>query len=352
VDLEWSDMYLKESQDGPTEGSAFLMETRPEGDHYDYDVSSIGIAPYVQTDFVLSDRLTAGAGLRVDYLRYDYNNRMLTGSTRDDGTECGFGDCLYSRPADRSDSFTNIAPKLSLTFSLDATSNVFASLSRGFRAPQASELYRLQDGQQVADLDSERIDAFEIGLRTSLESLSTDVALFAMKKSNSVFRDAEGFNVTGARSKHHGIEIAVDWQMATDWLIAIDATYARHTYDFDVVASRGETFVSGRDVDTAPRWLGSVELQYTASNAVDFALQLATTGEYFLDAENQFRYPGHSVANFRASIQVSPLLGLILRLNNVADRDIADRADYAFGDYRYFPGRGREFFAEIRYTPQ
>lgn len=352
VDLEWSDMYLKESQDGPTEGSAFLMETRPEGDHYDYDVSSIGIAPYVQTDFVLSDRLTAGAGLRVDYLRYDYNNRMLTGSTRDDGTECGFGGCLYSRPADRSDSFTNIAPKLSLTFSLDATSNVFASLSRGFRAPQASELYRLQDGQQVADLDSERIDAFEIGLRTSLESLSTDVALFAMKKSNSVFRDAEGFNVTGARSKHHGIEIAVDWQMATDWLIAIDATYARHTYDFDVVASRGETFVSGRDVDTAPRWLGSVELQYTASNAVDFALQLATTGEYFLDAENQFRYPGHSVANFRASIQVSPLLGLILRLNNVADRDIADRADYAFGDYRYFPGRGREFFAEIRYTPQ
>ncbi|MDH3585682.1 MAG: hypothetical protein OEQ30_01200 [Gammaproteobacteria bacterium] len=33
-----------------------------------------------------------------------------------------------------------------------------------------------------------------------------------------------------------------------------------------------------------------------------------------------------------------------------ADRDVADRADYAFGNYRYFPGRGRELFVEFRYV--
>ena len=38
-----------------------------------------------------------------------------------------------------------------------------------------------------------------------------------------------------------------------------------------------------------------------------------------------------------------------MRLNNLTDRSIADRADFAFGNYRYFPGRGREFFAEIQY---
>jgi hypothetical protein len=41
----------------------------------------------------------------------------------------------------------------------------------------------------------------------------------------------------------------------------------------------------------------------------------------------------------------------ILRLDNVTDRMIADRANHAFGNYRYFPGRGRELFVEIRYTP-
>jgi outer membrane receptor protein involved in Fe transport len=120
MDVEWSDIFLRQSQDGPTPGSPFLMETRPEGKHYDYDVTAMSIAAYVQSDWAIDDRLTLGAGLRVDHLAYDYDNRMLTGNTRDDGTPCGFGGCLYSRPADRSDSFTNLAPKISLNHQFSA----------------------------------------------------------------------------------------------------------------------------------------------------------------------------------------------------------------------------------------
>jgi outer membrane receptor protein involved in Fe transport len=351
MDVEWSDMFLKQSQDGPTTGSAFLVETRPEGDHYDYDVSSLNVAPYVQSEFAINDKLTASFGLRLDYLRYDYNNRMLAGNTRDDGSVCGFGGCLYSRPADRRDSFTNLAPKLSVIYQVSKNSSAFGSLARGFRAPQSTELYRLQSGQQIAALDSEQLDALEIGIRRIQENLSLDVALFAMQKRDSIFRDAEGFNVAGARSKHRGIEMGLDWQISRDWFVSIDTSYARHTYDFDVVALRGETFVSGRDVDTAPRWLGNIDLRYAASEAVSVNAQWSTIGEYFVDAENQFEYPGHSIANLSANIRVAAHLNLLLRLNNITDRDIADRADYAFGNFRYFPGRGREFFAEIRYTP-
>ena len=172
-----------------------------------------------------------------------------------------------------------------------------------------------------------------------------------MKKRDSVYRDAEGFNVTGAASQHRGVEVGIDWQFANAWSLALDATYARHTYDFDVVASRGETFVSGRDIDTAPRWLGSLELRFEPTARFDAALQIASIGKYYLDAENRFDYPGHTIANLRAGIELGDNFDVILRLNNVTDRDIADRADYAFGNYRYFPGRGRELFAEIRYTP-
>ncbi len=57
--------------------------------------------------------------------------------------------------------------------------------------------------------------------------------------------------------------------------------------------------------------------------------------------------------NLELKAQPSPKddFDLVLRLNNVTDRYIADRADFAFGNYRYFPGRGRELFAEFRYTP-
>jgi outer membrane receptor protein involved in Fe transport len=352
VDIEWADLYLKETQDGPTEGSDFLVETRPEGKHYDYTVASAGVAPYVQVDWELGPKLTLGAGLRAEYLRYDYDNRMLTGNTRDDGTECGFGGCLYSRPADRTDSFTNLAPKLSVSYRAGAATNLYANAGRGFRAPQATELYRLQSGQQVADLDSERIDSFEAGLRTQRAGWSLDVAVFTANKRDSIFRDAEGFNVSGARSTHRGVEAGLELGLGPAWLLNVDATYARHRYDFDVVAARGETFVSGRDVDTAPRVLGSVELLYRPGSRFDASVQWATIGEYYLDAENRFRYPGHTIANLRTGIALGDHLDLTLRINNLTDRAIADRADYAFGDYRYFPGRGREFFAEIRYTPK
>ena len=351
VDIEWSDLFLKQSQDEPTQGSDFLVETRPEGKHYDYDVSSYAVAPYIQTEFQVNKKLTLNAGLRAEHLRYDYNNRMLTGNTRDDGTVCGFGGCLYSRPADRADSFTNLAPKFALNYLLDSQTSLYANLSRGFRAPQATELYRLQSGQQVADLDSERLDSFEIGVRSNRSSWSADLTAFTMRKRDSVFRDAEGFNISGARSKHHGLEGKLEFQLNSSWQLNLAASYARHTYDFDVVASRGETFVSGRDVDTAPRWLGNFELLFTPTEWIRAELQWTTIGEYYLDAENRFRYPGHAITNLRVGTQLAAAFELIVRLNNLADRDYADRADYAFGSYRYFPGRGREFFAEIRYTP-
>lgn len=351
VDVEWSDLFLKETQDGLADGSAFLQETRPQGKHYDFDVSSMGVAPYIQADFALNDRLTVGAGIRLDVVRYDYSNRMLTGNTRDDGTACGFGGCLYSRPADRTDGFTNIAPKLSVSYKFDSSTSLFSNLARGFRAPQATELYRLQNGQEIADLKSERADSLELGLRKNTRNWSADIALFAMRKRDSIFRDAEGFNVSGARSKHRGIEAAANWRIASSWLLSINTSYTLHTYDFDAVASRGETFVSGRDIDTAPRWLGSAEILYRSSNAVDMSLQWAMIGEYYLDAENRFQYPGHSIINLGIGSQLSKSINLNLRLNNLMDTRIADRADYAFGNYRYFPGRGREFFAELRYEP-
>jgi hypothetical protein len=39
-----------------------------------------------------------------------------------------------------------------------------------------------------------------------------------------------------------------------------------------------------------------------------------------------------------------------VQLTNITDEMIADRADYAFGSYRYFVGDGRNIAAEIKYT--
>ena len=350
ADIEWSDTWLEQTQFGPTEGSDFLRETRPEGKHYDYEVSSFSLAPYFQSDVRVGEAMTIGIGLRTEYVHYEYDNRMLAGNTRDDGTPCGFGGCLYSRPADRADSFVNFAPKLSVSYRISSALATYATVGRGFRAPQMTELYRLQSGQDVADLDSERIDSVEVGVRRSSESVFLDVSLFAMRKRDSVFRDAQGFNVSGGRTKHEGVEGSLDWQIDPSWRLSVNATYARHRYDFDTVAARGEAFVAGRDVDTAPRWFGSAELDYDDGDRLSAAMQWVHMGSYYLDAENRFDYPGHSLLNLRGSYEVVDRFMISARINNVLDEAYADRADFAFGDYRYFPGRGREFFVEATYS--
>jgi iron complex outermembrane receptor protein len=82
------------------------------------------------------------------------------------------------------------------------------------------------------------------------------------------------------------------------------------------------------------------------------SLQLTSLGQYYLDSLNRYTYPGHTLANLRAAWDATPVATLYLRINNMADEDVADRANHAMGSYRYLPGRGREWFIELRYMPE
>ena len=73
-------------------------------------------------------------------------------------------------------------------------------------------------------------------------------------------------------------------------------------------------------------------------------------GRYYLDAENLYDYPGHDLANLRVGYAVTNSWSLVARVTNLADVSYADRADFAFGNYRYFPGRGRQLFLQVHYA--
>ena len=195
-------------------------------------------------------------------------------------------------------------------------------------------------------------DSAEIGVRMTRDRWFLDASVFAMRKKNSVIRDAEGFNVSDARSRHAGIELSYDVDLHDYWSVGLNGTYAKHTYDFDLVAARGETFVSGRDVDTAPRWIGSARVRYSGPGRFSGELQWVSLGSYYLDAENEHSYPGHDLLNLRLSWALADRWSIDARLNNLADTRYADRADFAFGNYRYFPGRGRELYLRIGYSGQ
>jgi outer membrane receptor protein involved in Fe transport len=283
-------------------------------------------------------------------LTYDYTNHLLDGNTRDDGSECGYGGCLYQRPADRRDRFHNLAPELGLNWAASPQWQLRARIATGFRVPQATELYRLQRGQQVADLESETLDTVELGLQRQRADgkLLWDLTGFAMRKRHVIFRDANGFNVSDGETTHRGLEASLDWQLHTRWRLSANASYARHRYAFDRPASG---IRSGNTVDTAPEWLAGARLRFEPDVRRSAVLEWVHLGEYYLDPANAHGYGGHDLLSFRGSLAwPAPAHRWSLRVTNLLDRRYAERADFAFGDYRYFPGAGRQVFLEWAFS--
>ncbi len=342
---EWAEGDLYEFQQNPTVGSPFLRATRPVGVHYDYDVVSANAALFYDVRVPLSDAIDLLHSARAEWLDYDYDNNALDGNTRDNGVPCGFGGCLYTRPADRSDDFVDYAGRLGIEWRNSETIVSYALLSSGFRAPQATELYRLQSGQQIADLESETITGAEIGVRWFDRALSSSIATFVERGKDLVLRDANGFNISRGQIDSYGIEFEFVLTPSDAHRFELIGTYARHEYGFDRVLAQGETIEKGNDVDTAPRWLGSARWRWQPTEAVHSEIEYVYLGRHYVNAENTADYDGHGLWNWRGSYRISPRFEVFARVMNFTDESYADRADFAFGNYRYFPGTPAEVFA-------
>lgn len=354
IDVELAQGFLKETQPGPaTDGTPAANAIRPAGKHYDYRVDSQVAAVYGQLEQPFAQRWKAIAGVRFEYVDYEYDNRMINGNTAANGTPCTPAGCLFNRPADRSDDFSNVTSKLGLSYEVTDDHTLYVTVARGYRAPDTSELYRLQRQQSVADLDAERLDSVEVGSRGAFfGSLRYSLAAFKMEKDNVIFRDSNAFNVSAGRTKHEGVEYELSWLPLETVSLALAGTYAKHTYDFNRAIEQGETIVAGRDIDTAPRHINTARLNWNFVPSAAAELEWVSVGRYFVDAGNANEYPGHDLLNLRVSWRATENWRTILRVNNVTDRAYADRADFAFGNYRYFPGRGRTLFVEVRYETQ
>ena len=347
VDIDVSRGELRQTQEAPTEGSAFLQETIPVGVHYDYQVDSSQIGLFTHLDWAINEKWKLIAGLRGEQINYRYDNLALDGRTRDDGTECGFGGCRYSRPSDRDDSFTNISPKLELQYTVNDQLRFDLILADAYRAPQATELYRLQREQIVADLDN--VQAFHIDLnahwKTSIGTLHA--SLYQIQQDNLIIRDSDFFNIDGTQTKSRGLEIGGQFSLSRDLSLNIAATFADHEYSSDVIS--GGININGNQIDTAPETFGTATLSWQANNRINSAVEVQYVGEYFLDPENLNTYSGHTLFNLRTQYAITDSTTASMRLLNVTNRRYAERADFTtFTNERYFPGEPRSLFFELR----
>jgi outer membrane receptor protein involved in Fe transport len=341
LDLETSDSYLRQTQEGGF--GAF-----PPGKQYDYTVDATMWSPYVLATLQTSDRDQLSFGLRYEYLEYDYDNLMIDGNTREDGTPCSGAGCRYSRPSDRSDDFDNVTAQVGWIHDFDAGSQVFANVSYAFRAPQATELYRLQASQTVADLDSEEAESIEIGYRGGSDRVLYALSAYYTNKDNVIFQDSDRNNVSDGETRHRGLEFNGIVSLTDRLSMNLTATYARHTYAADVAPGGLPVALDGLDMDTAPELVGNVQLDWRLDDVNSLNFEWVHMDDYYTNETNLNRYEGHDLLNLRYRFDPGNDWYFAARVLNVFDIDYAERADWSgFVGDRYFVGEPRSLYLTV-----
>lgn len=317
----------------------------PAGVHYDYRVSAKVLSPFAMLTWQVNKRTQLSAGLRYEWLNYNYDNRAGSLSPCASGVACRF-----SRPEDTSDSYNNASWQVGLVREFAIDHQLYINLSRGYRAPQATELYRLQSGQIGTELDAETADNIELGLRGKRGHWRYTFASYRMEKDEVIFQNSDRQNLSGASTLHRGVELALHWLPESPWYFDVNASYAKHSYSRNVGVS--EISIKGKDIDTAPRYIASVRVgRRFAGNSLfgesHAELEWVYMGSYYTDSENQHSYRGHRLFNVRWQWQLTSHWQLGVRINNLQDTDYADRADYGFGQERYFVGEPRAGFLDL-----
>ena len=346
VDIELANMMVQEFQESAL-GSP--DNVRFQGQHFDFEVDSSQLGIFNNYELNLSDRLTLETGFRFESLRYDYTNKMISGSTRDDGRPCASqsGSCRYFRPESQVDTTENFNYQLGAFYDIDRNTGIFVRFSNAYRAPQINELYRLQKEQETAVIRSEEIDSIESGVRYQSDKIWTEISVYSMKKDQVIVKDSAGFLVNDGQTDHEGIEWQSRLQVSDNWILSTSESWAKHKYSY--ARLYGDVDIKGNDIDTAPRWQGSAHILYEPSSRTSAELEWLYLGKYFLDPQNLHQYAGHKVLNLHLQQTVNNWK-FSAHVNNITDELIADRADYAFGSYRYFVGDGRNISVELKYT--
>jgi outer membrane receptor protein involved in Fe transport len=162
-----------------------------------------------------------------------------------------------------------------------------------------------------------------------------------MQKDDVIIQDSTRRNINGGKTLDRGIEADFNWQLSQTLQWQLQASYSKHQYGNDALAPEGN------ELDTAPRQLASTRLRWQPFISSTFEFEVQYQGDYFLDGDNLHRYEGHTLGNVRWRQQLNEQVYTVLRINNVADIDYAERADYAFGNYRYFTGEPRAAYIEV-----
>ncbi|UTA49024.1 TonB-dependent receptor [Simiduia sp. 21SJ11W-1] len=309
---------------------------------YDYRVDFLSLSPYLHTEAELWEGLRLSAGLRYDWVSYNYHTRLAPESALES---------IHKRPADTEITQSHLSPKLGATWDISPNLNAYAAYRHAFRIATESQLFRAGRTVNSTELEPVKADSVEIGIRGLMgDWLNTELSIYHMTLHDEIISttDATGArrNTNAGTTRHRGLELALAADLTEQLQAGFAGTWARHEY---VDWQEANNNYSGKQQVMAPEVFTTLWLSYRPGWLKGGRLEAEWRhqSESFIDEANTQTYPGHDLVNLRASYNISQPLTVYANLLNATDERYAETTS-KWGP-SYSPGRPRTLIAGLNY---
>jgi hemoglobin/transferrin/lactoferrin receptor protein len=301
----------------------------PVGDNSSYDLLGL----YLQDELDFADRVHLFVGGRYTYAKADvgrYDDRRTTQAV--DSAE---------------DTWKNFSASARVTLDLDEKDQyrLYAGVSQGFRAPNLSDLSRLDIARSgelevpSTGLDPEQYVNFEIGLKADTEHFSGNLGYFYTLIDDMIIRHRTGEVIGGNRVVEkknggdgfmQGIELAGEYRFNPHWAVFGQVTWTEGRVKQYVGTSTTKQRIEPISRVVPLMWRAGVRWQTTDKR---FWSELVALGQSDTDRLNTGDVldnqrippdgnPGFVWLTLRGGVQVTKNLDLTLALENLLDRQI------------------------------
>lgn len=307
---------------------------------FETEAENLGL--YAEAGIRLTGELSLLLGARADRAERTYTDRFLTDGDRSDER-----------------AFEAVSPKVGLLWQAAPGVQVFGNVSRSYEPPLLLELtgFGAPGFLPVEPQDTWQV---EIGTRGGAGRLAWDVAVYDAEIDDEIvnrnLRPFPGAPFTvpsyrnAERSRHRGVELGLDADLARSWLAEGDSLRWRSAYTWSEFRFVDDPDFGDNDLPGAPEHLLRAELRYRHARGWWLAPTLDwSPDEYWVDSANTVESDAYAALHLGAGTPLGPV-EVVAELTNLADEVYSASVQVDSADGRFFePSTPRSAYLGIRW---
>ncbi|MFK5977215.1 MAG: TonB-dependent receptor [Sulfurovum sp.] len=210
--------------------------------------------------------------------------------------------------------------RLGANYQLTSDWTLYTNYSTGFRAPTISQLFAgdvstYGSTQNNPDLEPERADNYEIGVRGKYAGFTYDLSLFMIDRKDFIMKTSGNYgdtdttdmwaNIGGAR--HTGLEFSVKGNLIEDLYMGVAYTYldAKYTdykaFGIDLGGTVQTFDVSDNSIPRTPKHRLNIMLDYKITPSLTLNTNIDLVSKYYADDLNRLEIEEHTTVDMGLS---------------------------------------------------